>query len=156
MIAGADDDDDLLSEVQIADKKLKAALAVEAEVLALRQECASMVVSDALLSGLSQAGVLAALQALFNVSASDFLEHPLCRGAAHVDQFPDHSRHALVTALCEQGVRLSAAILAWLRPLSMIGTETFDIAQIWGSQPKHELRIVALLSVETTPELGLE
>ena len=69
MIAGADDDDDLLSEVQIADKKLKAALAVEAEVLALRQECAPMVVSDALLSGLSQAGVLAALQALFNVSA---------------------------------------------------------------------------------------
>ena len=115
-----------------------------------------MVVSDALLSGLSQASVLAALQALFNVSASDFLEHPLCRGAAHVGQFPDHSRHALVIALCEQGVRLSAAILAWLRPLSMIGTETFDIAQIWGSQPKHELRIVALLSVETTPELGLE
>ena len=155
MIAGADDDDDLLSEVQIADKKLRAALAVEAEVLALRQECAPMVVYDALLSGLSQAGVLAALQALFNVSASDFLEHPLCRGAAHVDQFPDHSRHALATTLFEQGV-LSAAILAWLRPLSMIGTETFDIAQIWGSQPKHELRIVALLSVETTPELGLE
>ena len=155
MIAGADDDNDLLSEVQIADKKLKAALAVEAEVLALRQECASRVVSDALLSGLSQAGVLAALQALFNGSAPDFLEHPLFRGAAHVDQFPDHSRHALATALFEQGV-LSAAILAWLRPLSMIGTETFDIAQIWGSQPKHELRIVALLSVETTPELGLE
>ena len=155
MIAGADDDDDLLSEVQIADKKLKAALAVEAEVLALRQECAPMVVSDALLSGLSQAGVLAALQALFNGSAPDFLEHPLFRGAAHVDQFPDHSRHALATTLFEQGV-LSAAILAWLRPLSMIGTETFDIAQIWGSQPKHELRIVALLSVETTPELGLE
>ena len=155
MIAGADDDDDLLSEVQIADKKLRAALAVEAEVLALRQECAPMVVSDALLSGLSQAGVLAALQALFNGSAPDFLEHPLFRGAAHVDQFPDHSRHALATTLFEQGV-LSAAILAWLRPLSMIGTETFDIAQIWGSQPKHELRIVALLSVETTPELGLE
>ena len=114
-----------------------------------------MVVSDALLSGLSQAGVLAALQALFNGSAPDFLEHPLFRGAAHVDQFPDHSRHALATALFEQGV-LSAAILAWLRPLSMIGTEAFDIAQIWGSQPKHELRIVALLSVETTPELGLE
>ena len=71
VIAGADDDDDPLSEVQIADKKLRAALAVEAEVLALRQECASMVVSDALLSGLSQAGVLAALQALFNGSASE-------------------------------------------------------------------------------------
>ena len=118
---------------------------MEAEVLALRRACASMAVSDALLSNLSQAGVLAALQALFNVSASDFLEHPLFREAAYVDptQFPDHSRHALVTALCEQGVRLSAAILAWLRPLSMIGTEMFDIAQIWGSQPKHELRIVA-------------
>ena len=156
MIAGADDDDDILSEDQIADKKLKAALAVEAEVSALQQECASMAVSDALLSVLSPAGVLAALKALFNVSAADFLEHPLFRDAGRVVQFPDHSRHALVTALSEQGVRLSAAILAWLRPLSMIGTETFDIAQIWGSQPKHELRIVALLSVETTPELGLE
>ena len=104
-----------------------------------------MAVSDALLSRLSEAGVIAALQALFNVSVSDFLEHPLFRDAGRVDpaQFPDHSRHALVTALSEAGVRLSAAILAWLRPLSMIGTETFDIAQIWGSQPKHELRIVA-------------
>ena len=113
--AGDDDDDVLLSEDQIADKKLKAALAVEAEVLALRQACASMAVSGALLSGLSQAGVLAALQALFNVSASDFMEHPLFRDAGRVDpaQFPDHSRHALVTALSEAGVRLSAAILAW-------------------------------------------
>ena len=85
VIAGAEEDDGLLTEAQIADKKLKAALAVEAEILALQKECASMVLSDALLSGLSEAGVIAALQALFNVSVADFLEHPLFRDAARVD-----------------------------------------------------------------------
>ena len=85
MPEGADADDALSTEAQIAEKKLEAATAVEAEVLALRRACASMAVSDALLSNLSQAGVLAALQALFNVSASDFLEHPLFREAAYVD-----------------------------------------------------------------------
>ena len=139
------DDHGGLSEDQLADKKLEAARAVEAEVSALQKACASMAVPDAMLLNLSKGGVAAALQTLFCVAVADFIEHPLFRHAGAVDpvQYPDYARHALVTALSEQGVRLSPVMLAWLRPLSMLGTETFDVAQIWGLNPKHELRIVA-------------
>jgi len=44
-----EDDHDALSEDQLADKKLKAARAVGAEVSALQKACASMAVPDAML-----------------------------------------------------------------------------------------------------------
>jgi hypothetical protein len=82
---------------------------------------------------------------LFEVKESDFLDHPSFREAGSVDPvaFPDYARHALVTALAEQGAIFSAEVMTWLRPLSIISTDIFDLTFLWGEHPEYELRILA-------------
>jgi len=88
---------------------------------------------------------LAVLRELFEVQESDFLDHPSFREAGYIDPiaFPEYERHALVTALAEQGAIFSAGMMTWLRPLSIISTDIFDLTFLWGEHPEYELRILA-------------
>jgi len=102
-------------------------------------------IPDALIKDLSKADVVAVLRDLFEVEESDFMDHPSFRDADSVDPavFPDHEKHALVTALVEQGAVFSAEMMTWLRPLSIIPTDVFDLTLLWGLHPEYELRILA-------------
>ena len=123
-------------------------------VLALRGAAASLLqrIPDALIKDLSNDDVLAVLLELFGVQESDFLDHPSFRDTGRIDPvaFPDYARHALVTALVEQGAIFSAEMMTWLHPLSITSTGVFDLTFLWGETQStncefwhHECVIVA-------------
>ena len=124
-----------------------AAAAPNPAVIAIRGAAASLQqrIPDALIKALSEDDIWAVLLELFEVKESDFLDHPSFREAGSVDPvaFPDYARHALVTALAEQGAIFSAEVMTWLRPLSIIPTDVFDLTFLWGKHPEYELRIQA-------------
>jgi len=104
----------VFAEEEVATPPLAAA-ALNPAVIAIRGAAASLQqrIPDALIKALSKDDIWAVLLELFEVKESDFLDHPSFREAGSVDPvaFPDYARHALVTALAEQGAIFSAEVI---------------------------------------------
>ena len=122
-------------------EKIEETAAAEFAILKLHlAQMSHQIVPDAAILGMSSAGLLVALNMLFQATDMDFLDHPQFRDTTEIDPaaYPDYMRHALVTSLHEQGVQFSSAMMIWLQPLSISACQAYDVATLWGNNPEYE------------------
>ena len=127
-------------------EKIEETAAAEFAILKLHlAQMSHQIVPDAAILGMSSAGLLVALNMLFQATDMDFLDHPQFRDTTEIDPaaYPDYMRHALVTSLHEQGVQFSSAMMIWLQPLSLSACQAYDVATLWGNNPEYEFKIAA-------------
>ena len=143
----------LISLVAIAEEaaaalknKIEETAAAEFAILKLHlAQMSHQIVPDAAILSMSPAGLILALNMLFQTTDMDFLDHPQFRDCEEIDPaaYPDYMRHALVTSLHEQGVQFSSAMMIWLQPLSISACQAYDVATLWGNNPEYEFKIAA-------------
>ena len=124
--------------------KIEETAAAEFAILKLHlAQMSHQIVPDAAILSMSPAGLILALNMLFQTTDRDFLDHPQFRDCEEIDPaaYPDYMRHALVTSLHEQGVQFSSAMMIWLQPLSIAACQAYDVATLWGNNPEYEFNL---------------
>ena len=105
---------------------------IEPNIEALRVALVNGYVEDTLIDGLSTQEIASALQALFDVTASDMKAHPDYNGdLMTLENIPSLFRRGLLTAILEQGVTLSAHMRNSLVPLSLVPCLAFKESDLW-------------------------
>ena len=105
---------------------------IEPNIEALRVALVNGYVEDTLIDGLSTQEIASALQALFDVTATDMMAHPDYHGdLMTLENVPPLFRRGLLTAIVEQGVTLSAHMRNSLVPLSLVPCLAFKASDLW-------------------------